>query len=100
MGLDSAEVGNPPGRFARLFRRCREMGLLLCCHAGEEGPPAYVRAALSDLKVDRIDHGNRCMEDPELVAEIARRKIALTLCPLSNLALKVIDRIEQSQANA
>ncbi len=96
VGLDSAEKGNPPQKFARLFERCREMGLLLCCHAGEEGPPEYVREALWDIRVDRIDHGNRAMEDPELVAEIARRGLTLTVCPLSNTALKVIDRMEQS----
>ncbi len=96
VGLDSAEKGNPPAKFARLFERCREMGLLLCCHAGEEGPPDYVREALMDIRVDRIDHGNRAMEDPELVAEIARRGLTLTVCPLSNTALKVIPRMQES----
>lgn len=96
VGLDSSERGHPPAKFARLFRRCREMGLLLCCHAGEEGPPEYVRQALMDIRVDRIDHGNRAMEDPGLVAEIARRGLTLTVCPLSNTALKVIRRMEDS----
>lgn len=96
VGLDSSEVGHPPSKFARLFKRCRDMGLKICCHAGEEGPPAYVREALFEIGVDRIDHGNRAMEDPELVAEIARRGLALTVCPLSNLALKVIDSIERN----
>ena len=96
VGLDSSEKGHPPAKFARLFARCRAMGLLLCCHAGEEGPPSYVREALIDIGVDRIDHGNRAMEDPELVAEIARRGLTLTVCPLSNTALKVIDRMEES----
>jgi len=95
VGLDSSEMGHPPSKFARLFRRCREMGLLLCCHAGEEGPPEYVREAL-EIGVDRIDHGNRAMEDPALVREIARRGLTLTVCPLSNTALKVIDRMEDS----
>jgi adenosine deaminase len=95
VGLDSSEKGHPPMKFARLFRRCRELGLLLCCHAGEEGPPEYVREAL-EIGVDRIDHGNRAMEDPALVAEIARRGLTLTVCPLSNTALKVIRRMEDS----
>ncbi|HUF88002.1 MAG TPA: adenosine deaminase [Thermohalobaculum sp.] len=95
-GLDSSEQGNPPAKFARLFKRCREMGLRLCCHAGEEGPPQYVREALMDIRVDRIDHGNRAMEDPDLVAEIARRGTTLTVCPLSNTALKVIRRMQDS----
>lgn len=96
VGLDSSEVGHPPEKFARLFQRCREMGYLLCCHAGEEGPPDYVRQALFDIKVDRIDHGNRAMEDPALVREIVDRQIALTVCPLSNTALRVIDDIRHS----
>lgn len=95
VGLDSSEQGHPPMKFARLFRRCREMGLLLCCHAGEEGPPDYVREAL-EIGVDRIDHGNRAMEDPALVAEIARRGLTLTVCPLSNTALRVIRRMADS----
>jgi adenosine deaminase len=95
VGLDSSEKGHPPMKFARLFRRCREMGLKLCCHAGEEGPPEYVREAL-EIGIDRIDHGNRAMEDPALVAEIARRGLTLTVCPLSNTALKVIRRMEDS----
>ncbi len=95
VGLDSSEQGNPPMKFARLFRRCREMGLKLCCHAGEEGPPGYVREAL-EIGVDRIDHGNRAMEDAALVREIARRGLTLTVCPLSNTALRVIQRMEDS----
>jgi adenosine deaminase len=71
------------------------MGLLLCCHAGEEGPPDYVREAL-EIGVDRIDHGNRAMEDADLVREIARRGLTLTVCPLSNTALRVIQRMEDS----
>jgi adenosine deaminase len=95
VGLDSSEKGHPPMKFARLFRRCREMGLKLCCHAGEEGPPEYVREAL-EIGIDRIDHGNRAMEDPALVAEIARLGLTLTVCPLSNTALKVVRRMEES----
>jgi len=96
VGLDSSELGHPPGKFARLFAECRTQGMKLCMHAGEEGPPEYVREALYDIGVDRIDHGNRAMEDPELVAEIARRGLTLTVCPLSNTALKVIDDISHS----
>ena len=95
VGLDSSEQDNPPSKFARLFRRCREMGLKLCCHAGEEGPPDYVREAL-EIGVDRIDHGNRALEDAGLVREIARRGLTLTVCPLSNTALGVIDRMAES----
>ena len=95
VGLDSSESGNPPMKFARLFARCRAMGLLLCCHAGEEGPPGYVREAL-EIGIDRIDHGNRALEDAGLVREIARRGLTLTVCPLSNTALGVIDRMAES----
>ncbi len=95
VGLDSSESGNPPSKFANLFKRCREMGLKLCCHAGEEGPPAYVREAL-EIGIDRIDHGNRAMEDAGLVREIARRGLTLTVCPLSNTALRVIRRMADS----
>ncbi len=95
VGLDSSEQDNPPSKFARLFRRCREIGLKLCCHAGEEGPPDYVREAL-EIGVDRIDHGNRAMEDTDLIREIARRGLTLTVCPLSNTALRVIRRMADS----
>ena len=95
VGLDSSENGNPPSKFARLFRRCREIGLKLCCHAGEEGPPEYVHEAL-EIGIDRIDHGNRAMEDAALVREIARRGLTLTVCPLSNTALGVIGRMADS----
>lgn len=96
VGLDSSELGNPPEKFARLFKRCRDMGLKLCCHAGEEGPPEYVRQALIDIGVDRIDHGNRAMEDPDLVRELGARGTPLTVCPLSNVALKVVDDMTAS----
>ncbi|GGB31450.1 adenine deaminase [Sphingomonas metalli] len=94
VGLDSSERGNPPAKFARVFAASRERGLKLCCHAGEEGPPAYIREALDLLAVDRIDHGNRALEDPALVARLARTAMTLTVCPLSNVALRNVDRIE------
>ena len=94
VGLDSSEVGNPPSRFARVFAASRDAGLKLCCHAGEEGPPDYVRQAVDLIGVDRIDHGNRSLEDPELVARLAREAITLTVCPLSNVALRNVDRLE------
>ena len=90
VGLDSSEVGHPPSKFSRVFARCRELGLRIVAHAGEEGPPAYIWEALKDLKVERIDHGVRCLEDPALVAELARRRVPLTVCPLSNLKLCVV----------
>jgi adenine deaminase len=90
VGLDSSEVGHPPGKFARVFRRSREAGFKLVAHAGEEGPPAYVWEAIDILGVERIDHGNRALEDAALVKRIARDGLALTMCPLSNLRLCVI----------
>ncbi|WP_156679794.1 adenosine deaminase [Sphingomonas profundi] len=94
VGLDSSEVGNPPEKFARVFARAGDMGLRRVAHAGEEGPPAYVAQALDTLRIDRLDHGNRAMEDPLLVARLARSGMALTVCPLSNLKLCVVDRID------
>lgn len=91
VGLDSSELGNPPSKFETAFSAAREMGLKLVAHAGEEGPAEYVWEALDVLKVDRIDHGNRCLDDDELVQRIAQQKIALTVCPLSNLKLCVVD---------
>jgi len=90
VGLDSSEVGHPPSKFAGVFRAARERGLKLVAHAGEEGPPAYVREALDLLHVDRIDHGNRALEDAELVRRLAREAMTLTVCPLSNLKLCVV----------
>lgn len=87
VGLDSSENGHPPQKFSRVFAAARERGLKLVAHAGEEGPPAYVREALDILAVDRIDHGNRSLEDDALVAELLRRRVTLTVCPLSNLKL-------------
>ena len=89
IGMGGAEVGNPPSRFARFFEACRDSGYRTTVHAGEEGPASYVREAL-DLKVQRIDHGNACLGDPDLVHELAERQIPLTVCPLSNLRLKVV----------
>ena len=90
VGLDSSEVGHPPQKFARVFRLARAKGLRLVAHAGEEGPPAYVWDALDILDVDRIDHGNRALEDPELVKRIVHDGKTLTVCPLSNLKLCVV----------
>lgn len=90
VGLDSSEQGHPPAKFARVFARCRALGLHLVAHAGEEGPPAYVREALDVLKVERIDHGVRSIEDPALMQRLATEGVALTVCPLSNLKLGVV----------
>ncbi|WP_375591935.1 adenosine deaminase [Chitiniphilus eburneus] len=95
VGLDSSESGHPPQKFARLFARCKALGLPRVAHAGEEGPPEYVWQALNVLDVSRIDHGVRSLEDPVLVAELARRRTPLTVCPLSNVRLKVYERLEQ-----
>lgn len=94
VGLDSSEVGNPPAKFARVFAEARARGFRLCAHAGEEGPAAYVHEALDVLHVDRIDHGNRSLDDPLLVARLARSAMTLTVCPLSNVALRNVDRLE------
>ncbi len=89
VGLDSGEVGNPPEKFARVFARCRELGFHLVAHAGEEGPPAYVWTALDLLKVERVDHGVQSSKDAALMQRLAKDRIALTVCPLSNLKLCV-----------
>jgi adenosine deaminase len=91
VGLDSSEAGNPPSKFRRVFARARDAGLFVTAHAGEEGPPSYVWEALDVLGVGRVDHGNRSLEDKALVGRLAREKMALTVCPLSNLRLRVID---------
>ena len=93
VGLDSSEVGHPPAKFERVFARARTLGLKIVAHAGEEGPPEYVHEALDLLKVDRIDHGNRSLEDPALVARLAAEGMTLTVCPLSNLKLCVVGDI-------
>lgn len=95
VGLDSSEVGHPPSKFARVFAKAREAGLLLVAHAGEEGPPEYVHEALDILKIDRIDHGNRSLEDAKLVERIAKDGTALTVCPLSNLKLCVVKDLRE-----
>lgn len=87
VGLDSSEVGNPPSKFKRVFARAREEGFLLVAHAGEEGPPDYVLEALDILDIDRLDHGNRSLENAALTARLAKEGMALTVCPLSNLKL-------------
>ena len=91
VGLDSSEVGNPPAKFQNIYNRAFQDGLKLTAHAGEEGPPEYVWEALDILKVNRIDHGNRSLEDEKLTQRIVDEQIALTVCPLSNLKLKVVD---------
>lgn len=91
VGLDSSELGHPPENFARVFAAARERGLKLVAHAGEEGPPAYVTGALDALQVDRIDHGNRSLEDPALVTRLVESGMTLTVCPLSNLKLCVVN---------
>ena len=91
IGLDSSERGNPPGKFKHVFARAREAGFFLTAHAGEEGPPSYVWEALEALGVARIDHGVRSIEDEPLVDRLARERIPLTVCPLSNVRLRVVD---------
>jgi adenosine deaminase len=91
VGLDSSEVGHPPSKFRSVFDAAREAGFLAVAHAGEEGPPAYIWEALDLLKVRRIDHGVRCVEDPRLVERLVAERIPLTVCPLSNVKLRVFD---------
>ena len=95
VGLDSSEVGNPPELFVEVFRAAREAGLHAVAHAGEEGPAAYVAGAIDALGAERIDHGVRAEDDPAVVERLVREQIPLTMCPLSNLKLKVFDRIEK-----
>ena len=90
VGLDSSELGHPPAKFERVFARCRGLDLHLVAHAGEEGPPEYMWQAIDLLKVERIDHGVACLQDPLLVAELAHTRLPLTVCPLSNLKLRVV----------
>jgi adenosine deaminase len=94
VGLDSSELGHPPSKFQRVFTAAGELGLLRVAHAGEEGPPEYIHEALDLLKVDRLDHGNRALEDGTLVARLGREQMTLTVCPLSNLRLCGIKRLE------
>ncbi len=94
IGLDSSEVGHPPSKFARAFARARALGWHAVAHAGEEGPPAYVWEALEILRAERIDHGVRALEDSALVERLRRGRVPLTVCPLSNVKLRVFDRLE------
>ena len=95
VGLDSSEVGNPPERFEATYARARSLGLRAVAHAGEEGPPSYVRGALDVLGAERIDHGVRSLEDDSLVSRLVAERVPLTVCPLSNLALGVVRSLEE-----
>jgi adenosine deaminase len=95
VGLDSSEQGHPPQKFAHVFAHARALGLHVVAHAGEEGPPAYIEAALDVLKVERIDHGVRSLESPALVARLARERMPLTVCPLSNVKLRVFPTLAE-----
>ena len=95
VGLDSSERGHPPEKFAQVFARARALGLHLVAHAGEEGPPAYIESALDLLRVERIDHGVRCVESPALVARLAAARVPLTVCPLSNVKLCVFKTLAE-----
>ncbi|TMM11602.1 MAG: adenosine deaminase [Actinobacteria bacterium] len=95
VGLDSSESGNPPSKFEAVYRQAREMGLLAVAHAGEEGPPSYIWEALDLLGVRRIDHGVRCLEDDRLVARLASEQVPLTVCPLSNVKLRVFPSLRE-----
>jgi adenine deaminase len=95
VGLDSSEAGHPPSKFRNVFRRARDAGFFVTAHAGEEGPPAYVWEALDVLGVERVDHGNRALEDDALVGRLSRERMALTVCPLSNLRLRVVPDLAQ-----
>src|SRR5690606_24545827 len=94
VGLDSSEVGYPPELFVAAYDRARDLGLRAVAHGGEEGPPSYISGALDALGAERIDHGIRCLDDPALVGRLRRERIPLTVCPFSNVALKVVDRLE------
>ena len=100
VGLDSSERGHPPSKFERVFAKARDKGLKLVAHAGEEGPPSYIYEALDLLKVDRVDHGVRSIEDPALVTRLADTRVALTACPLSNLKLCVFDDLTKHTLKA
>jgi adenine deaminase len=100
VGLDSSELGHPPEKFTRVFKRCKELGLHLVAHAGEEGPPAYIWGALDTLQVERIDHGVQSVQDPVLMQRLARERVPLTVCPLSNLKLCVFPDLKQHNLKA
>jgi adenine deaminase len=95
VGLDSSEVGHPPDKFKRVFARCRDLGLHVVAHAGEEGPPAYIRSALDVLSAERIDHGVRSIDDSALMRHLAESRVPLTVCPLSNIKLCVYKSMDQ-----
>ena len=95
VGLDSTELGNPPSKFKEVFKKARNEGLLPVAHAGEEGPASYIREALDQLNVLRVDHGVRCIEDNNLVKELKERQVPLTICPISNVKLKVFNTLEE-----
>lgn len=95
VGLDSSEVGNPPQKFEKVYRKARELGFKLVAHAGEEGPPQYIWDSLNLLNIDRLDHGNRSLEDGELIKELVERGMGLTICPLSNDKLQVVDKLTE-----
>ena len=95
IGLDSGEAGNPPRKFERVFKAARDAGFVTVAHAGEEGPASYIRDAIDLLKVSRIDHGVRCVEDPELVRQLIGSRMPLTVCPLSNVKLRVFDSMRE-----
>jgi len=94
VGLDSSELGNPPQKFARVFAKAKALGLLRVAHAGEEGPPEYIWAALNELDVHRVDHGVRAIEDPALMEVLLSKQLALTVCPLSNIKLRVFEQMQ------
>jgi len=100
VGLDSSELGHPPSKFQAVFDRARAEGFLTVAHAGEEGPPSYIWEALDLLKVERVDHGVRCVEDPALVARLVAERVPLTVCPLSNIKLCVFERLEDHNLRA
>lgn len=95
VGLDSSELGNPPSKFERVFKKAIELGFRTFAHAGEEGPSEYVREAIDLLKIERLDHGNRSLDDENLVKELVESKMALTVCPLSNLKLCVVKDLKK-----
>ncbi|MCH0565424.1 adenosine deaminase [Streptomyces sp. MUM 2J] len=95
VGLDSAEAGHPPATFREVYEAAAALGLRRVAHAGEEGPPAYITEALDVLGVERVDHGLRCLEDPALVERLVRERVPLTLCPLSNVRLRVVDTLAE-----
>ena len=95
VGLDSSEIDHPPRKFEKLFKKAIEEGFLTVAHAGEEGPPEYIWDALNFLKVKRIDHGVQCLQDEKLVQKLREDQIPLTICPISNIKLRVFNKLEE-----